>query len=275
MNRYTRLILLTLLCTLLYLWWNKNSDSERFSSQTSPNGNWVAENFYVDGCVGECATGLISLHQLGNGAVFKFGLKEPMPDVFFQWVDDSHLRILTQNISNAAPLNLPDKLGGIFLTHGTYSMLNAADATARAKKVETYSLPANNVSATFSTASYAPMKGTTCKLQIKANDANTFDKIGVDLTVHFGQACYSGLTGNCGGMDSNFSVGNSLDRSANWMLTSADVVNAHGYGVLSTGADHKAIRGQFLDKNAITVRNALNTAFFEVVYNFNFDARSV
>jgi hypothetical protein len=81
-----------LFCAALYSCRGKDSDLTQFSANTSPSGKWIAENFIVDCLAGECSTGLIVIHQIGKGDVFNFELENPMPELFFEWLNDSHLR---------------------------------------------------------------------------------------------------------------------------------------------------------------------------------------
>ena len=87
--------------------------------------------------------------------------------------------------------------------------------------------------------------------------------IGIEIDAHR-SSCYRAKNKNlvCGGMESRFWVSKQL--SGNRQLTSADVDGAKGYGELPIGANHMAIRGQFLEERATRVMNILQSGAFTV-----------
>lgn len=266
------LIIIAALVLVVRLLAAMDSELTLFSSNTSPDGAFVAENFMVGGCLGECSTGRIIIHSTNGKQSGQIDFSEAMPDIFFRWIDGANLLILFNGVSKASP-EAPRKLAGIHIFYGTYPYLTASVASSQARQSKIRTLNERDLSATYSSnadPSYLS-NGKTCTIKIIANDAHEFEAIGIDINAHTGSCTNPKLKGNsCGAMDSRFWVGRQIGGSSKRILTSADVSGANGYGALPMGADHLVIRGVFLDDSATRVVHALKNSPFSIDYNFDF-----
>jgi hypothetical protein len=266
------LILIAASVLVVRLLATKESELTLFSSNTSPDGLFVAENFMVDGCLGECSTGRIIIHNANSKQSGQINFSEPVPDIFFRWIDGTNLLILFNGASEALP-DAPRELAGIHISYSTYPYLTASAASARARQSKMRTLDERDLSATYSSNAnpHYLSNGKTCTLKITANDTHEFKTIGIDINAHTGSCTNPKLKGNsCGAIESHFWVGRQIDGSSRRILTSADVSGANGYGTLPTGANHLAIRGEFFDYSANRVVHALKNSPFSVDYNFDF-----
>jgi hypothetical protein len=66
-----------------------------------------------------------------------------------------------------------------------------------------------------------------------------------------------------------------LDRTPNEILTSATISEIPSYNELPDGTGYKAIRGQFLEKSANLLIEALQKPSFDIDYNFDFDQLNI
>ena len=248
---------------------------ELFSSNASPDGSLQAENFLVGDCAGACATGLIVISNQNGGRSDKILLPEPMPGIFFRWIDNADLQIL-YSIGNGSSggLEVPAELNGVHISAIPYQWLSAATANIQAAQKRTYEFNESDLEATFS--SIPGPNATTCTLKISGNHGKEFERYGIEIDAHRSN-CYRAKNKNlvCGGMKSRFWVSKQLSGNRQLILTSADVDGAKGYGVLPTGANHMAIRGQFLEERATRVMNLLKSGAVIVDYNFDFSNLSI
>jgi len=272
--RFVKYALIIIAASLLVvrLFATKESGLTLFSFNTSPDGSFVAENFMVDNCLGECSTGRIIIHDTSRKQSGQIDFSEPAPDIFFRWIDGGNLLILFNGVSKASP-EAPRELAGIHIFYSTYPYLTASAASAQARQSKIRTLDERDLSATYASnadPSYLS-NGKTCTIKIIANDAHEFETVGIDINAHTAPCTNPKLKGNsCGTMESHFWVGRQIGGSSHRILTSADVSGVNGYGTLPTGADHLAIRGVFLDDSASRVVHALKNSPFSVDYNFDF-----
>jgi hypothetical protein len=249
-------------------------DRELFSSSSSPDGLLVVENYMVDGCGGSCATGLIVLRKRDGGSKAQVDLPEPDPNIFFQWIDDTHLQILTQDRRPTVRLDTAEELDGVHIATGTYPAVTAEQSAAGMAYKVVHELHEADVSASFSKEVVG--NGEVCRLKVIGNHGGEFEKLGIEIDAVNNQ-CILGEQGlpNCAGMTSRFWVAEPSTAARRLILTSADVSGAHGYGVLPTSNDHMTIRGQFLNTSATLVANRLRSGQFSIDYNFGFSNLSV
>lgn len=257
-----------------FIWWmNKGPNMTLLSSKLSPDGSFVVENYLIDECLGECATGRIDIRNLRNGRSEGFSLPKPMAGIFFRWFDANHLVIFLDKSSAASSLSMPRQLSEISISYETYTPLNAATAVAQARLLEKRTISASSTSATFSKASvFEQMRdGRRCDLTVSAKDKQGSQEIGVEIIART-RSCSTELSDkkSCGRMESLYWFSPNSQQPSTQILTSADIDGADGYALLPTGKDHEEIRGQFLGSSASSVVRILNKSSFSVIYMFDF-----
>ncbi|WP_146012872.1 hypothetical protein [Herbaspirillum sp. BH-1] len=149
----TKYVVLASVAVAVIWWMNKGPNMMLFNSKLSPDGSFVVENYLVDECLGECATGRIDIRNLRNGRSEGFSLPKPMPGIFFRWFDANHLVIFQDDSSAVSSISMPRQLSEISIAYETYTPLNAATAAAQARRVEKRTISASTTSATFTKAS--------------------------------------------------------------------------------------------------------------------------
>ncbi|WP_162878088.1 GeBP family protein [Trinickia diaoshuihuensis] len=246
-----------------------SDDTEPFSSNSSPDKLLNAENFFIDGCAGECATGLIAIKRKDGEKVGEIELSSPTPDIFFYWVNNKNLRVLFSDAGDHPHIDLSKISNGLTVSVGTYHVLSASVASAKATQQPKYAVSDAAVSASYTSG--AARDGELCELSMVANQAPELGKLGVEIEVHRDTCSYKKQgEAICGFMNSRFWVAGKPEGSSQLMLTSANIAGVSGYGVLPTGADHMAIRGQFLEGDANQIIDKLKGKSISVDYNFNF-----
>ncbi|AME28262.1 hypothetical protein AXG89_31010 (plasmid) [Burkholderia sp. PAMC 26561] len=247
---------------------------ELFSSDRSPNGQLVAKNFMVDGCSGSCATGLIVVEKRNGGSKTEIDLAEPDPSILFRWLDDTHLLILSPNFRTGDRPDTIRELKGVHVSLDPHPVISANEATARLAHENVHEILDADVAASFSKD--IRRSGDVCRLMMAVDHQGRFKKLGIEIDAPSDQ-CVQGKQGlpNCASMSSRFWVAEPLATSQRLILTSADVSGADGYGVLPTGDDHMAVRGQFSGTSATRVAERLIDGQFSIDYNFEFSNLSL
>lgn len=245
-----------------------------FSSAASPDNTFVAENAMANS---ENEVGRISVRRLNGTIVYEARFPETLPSLFLRWIDDNHLLVLSNSQSPLPAKTQSRKEGSVEVSYSTYVRFGAADASTAAKTHSALTLEPSSVTATFDekTASARPLRQ--CSLNFAANDGKKYNGIGMTITAGVYPCRFPpSLKGKiCAGISSHFSVGQKIDRTAGDLLTSATVSEIPSYNELPDGAGYKAIRGQFLERSAELLIEALKKPSFDIDYNFDFDEQNI
>jgi len=236
------------------------------SSAISPDNTYVAENDLEDS---ENGGGRISVRRLNGPEVYEVRFTEPQPSVFLRWIDGSHLLVLSE--LRLAPMAGPRKEGAPEVSYTTYVRLGAAIASVTAKAHVALALEATDVTATFGEKTYSDPPIKKCSLNLSAKDGKKFDDIGMILDAGV-YPCFGRL---CGGIRSQFKVGEQVDHEEYHLLTSATVGLLQSFNVLPEGAGFRSIRGQFNERTAMPLIEELKGPYFDIDYNFDFDEQNI
>lgn len=268
-----------LLTPLMAIWWTKlgqkiaiiavrlflsigltacsNGDSKQFSSKSSPDGRYVAENH---GYVHNERGGFILLTRSDGSAKKQVLLRSPEthPDLFFVWRDNSHLEIMTEGV----PLSGLDRFEDIEVTYLAYRY----QAPNYAIPHSTWTIMPNAGDAKFAKTAIGGARRL-CSLNIAIRDDLRKANFGVLISASVG-ACSHRPEATCGGIETHL-----------WMrkevlgpepLTSATISAIPSYNRIPDGDGHAQVRGQFLEDSAARLIDEMQKPHFTLQYAFNF-----
>ena len=244
-----------------------------FSAVMSPDNTFVAENAMADT---EDGIGRISVRRQTGSTIYEALFPETLPSLFLRWTDSSHLLVLSSSQSPLPAVNNLRTDGAVDVSYAAYVRLGAADASLKAKTHSALTLDPSSVTATFSEATHAGRPLKQCILGLVAKDSKKYSEIDFTITAGVFPCAVPSLRENlCLGVSSHFGIGGKLDRTPNEILTSATISEIPSYNELPDGTGYKAIRGQFLEKSANLLIEALQKPSFDIDYNFDFDQQNI
>jgi hypothetical protein len=239
------------------------------SSRTSPNGSMVAENVLVDhGGPADEGTSHLIIRNAQAKKGYDEELNEPAADLFLRWTDESHLEVWREGAS--CDPHMPEMMGDVHIVCRSYVFPdNAADTYRRPGiPAETIAVPAGNVAARFDRRSSE--NGWSCVLSIETGQDASHDSAKVEITVGVSNSCKRDRGRPCAGISTRFSLGNRHGTVPQTMLTSATIADIPSYNRLPEGSDGTMIRGQFLERNAVTLIERLKAPSIAIEYSRDF-----
>ncbi len=239
-----------------------------FSSRASPSGKWVAEN-YGSVCNGS-SNNFIAIRRSGDERLPSDKLTStgaPDVSIFFAWADDGHLAVRegsSRSIVNEPILSGPAEFKGIEVTYSRYEVKGISGEVDMAQNVTGLDVPAKGVAASFDERrSYT---GKICELSIELSDGAIYDTVGIDIDVTV-NPCNGML---CGGVSSQFWLGNRIDGRYGKPLTSATVSFIPSYNWHPVSVGHRAVQGVFYNKAGTSLVKQLDAERISVQYFLNF-----
>ena len=242
-----------------------------FSSQLSPNGVWMAENY---GYLYSEQGGYITLKR-ANDSSFSFYKSEKSihfpfttPALFFIWRDDQHLTIAQP--SNEPRISNNADFEGVQLSYLTYP--SDGHWPFHGRREVARDLGEDAISATFNEKNGPTPNRKICALDLAGADGEVYDHIGITITASVGPCNPAlGEIKFCGGISSKFYVGQRKDHQYGQLLTSATLFNIPSFNRVPDGFGYTNLRGQFVENSATELVEDLKMATFEAQYSFNFD----
>ena len=244
-------------------------DSMLFSARTSPTGKWVVEN-YGNTC-SDFRGNFVAIRKSGDRPSPSDKLTSlywPDTSLFFVWTDDDHLAVKEgpfRLIVDQPIIDGPSEFKGIHITYSRYEFAHSGQDPYKAQNVTRVAFPEDHVTASFDEKKFG--QGKMCELSLNLDDGTIYDAVGLDIDIN-ATPC-SGMV--CGGVSSQFWVGNRLDGRYGKPLTSATVSFLPSYNKLPQGADHRAVKGGFYSNGAINLVKQLSSQQPSVQYLFNFN----
>jgi hypothetical protein len=236
-----------------------------FSSATSPDGVWIAENFGTEGC---CGGGFVLVHKISeasapsDAAIFS---PSPASDLFLIWRDDSTLSLVQD--SNSEPLKGPSTYRGIAILYLKYQNKVNYDHFFGPANVSQKVVQLKNGNISADTSVDTTKSGRLCRLSLTAIDGTIYDKVGLHIVTSVNH-CNRSI--DCAGISSEFWIGKRIDGQQGIALTSATVSDIPSYNRLPTGDHNSAVRGSFGEGSAVDLVTALSSEMLDVQYSLNF-----
>ena len=243
-----------------------------FSTRSSPTGKWIVEN-YGNVCDRYLDENFVSIRKVGDRLSPSDKLtKLQNPDVslFFVWTDDDHLAVKEgpDRVTIDQPIiHGPSEFKGINVTYSRYERERSGPDRYKTHNMTQVAIPENHVTASFDERSFRGAK--ICELSLSLNDGTIYDAVGLDIDIRV-TSC-SDMS--CGGISSQFWVGNRVDGRYGKPLTSATVSFLPSYNELPKGVDQRAVRGIFFSDGLVKQLSAQKISF-QYLLNFNEDLLS-
>jgi hypothetical protein len=241
------------------------------NTSVSPSKTFLADYRIVGDCP-HCGYG-ITVRRLEGPLVYELYFDNPDPViVFFKWIDDSHLQILsskqlpaTTRVKNDEQLNV---------SYSTYVRERTDAASVNAKRHVALAVQAADVTASVTENNDLLPRLKVCTLFISAKDGRKYSDISMSLRAGvypcYDPPAYPGK--HCAGIRSHFSVGQNIDNAGFDLLTSATVSELSSNNNLPDGPGR--VGGGFI-YTARALFDALKGTSFDIDYNFDFTEQNI
>jgi hypothetical protein len=249
---------------------NVSNKPELFSSKSSPNGQWIAENY---GYLHDDGGGYIVIRRSNGIQLLPNKLlvsSSTMPELYFIWKDDNHLTIANGN--SAGALTGPSELKDIHIAYSTYPDPSNDDTFIKSNSIR-HEIAPENITATFSEVKDEHVNGDFCIIVLNAVDGSVYDKVGMTVKgirnvgvsrEHNESKWHSEY------FDTEFRLGQRIDKAYGKLLTSSTVSYIRPYNRLPKGDGHIIVRGQFIGDAAYMLSEEMQKNSFDLDYSINF-----